>query len=178
MCMIAIVNRYTPSSSCWPNLVRKKKLDALSIEEVLIKYQGFEGEIDSIYVINPSQDGLVDIIDKTKFLENCFILRDVLTDSEMSELLKEQSFQVGYDYGTFGEEKSVYSSIFNEILFGNVVELVSFKDTLNQHLLFPDRTSAEKYAQRHHELLKAAKDVEDDRGMSIYEIWKYRSQEK
>ena len=89
-------------------------------------------------------------------------------------MVKEQALRVGYDVGVCEEGKTIYSSIFNEILFGNLDELIAYKDFLNEHLLFSDKFLAEKYVSLHNELSAQGKDVEDYEEMIVYEIWKYK----
>jgi hypothetical protein len=69
----------------------------------------------------------------------------------------------------------LYSSIFNEVLFGNLAKLNDFYNVLNSHLLFTSKDIAQKYASIHHELLENGADVENDEDMEIYNIWKYKS---
>ena len=82
---------------------------------------------------------------------------------------------MGYDVGVCDEEKTIFSSIFNEILFGNLDELISYKDLLNENLLFPDRSLAEKYVSLHDTLSEEGKGVEDYEKMIVYEIWKQKN---
>ena len=42
---IILIERYLPFSIFWPNLLKDKKVTGLSVEEILSKYQGFEGEL-------------------------------------------------------------------------------------------------------------------------------------
>lgn len=44
---IIIVTRYLPSSFFWPNLLKGKRIAEIFVEEMLKKYQGFEGELVS-----------------------------------------------------------------------------------------------------------------------------------
>ena len=98
----------------------------------------------------------------------------VISDDEVvSSFLKEEVILVGYDVGVCEEDKSIYSSIYNEILFGIIDELIAYKDLLNENLLFPDKLLAEKYVSLHKELSALGKDVEDYEEMIIYQIWKY-----
>lgn len=83
--------------------------------------------------------------------------------------------QVGFDYGILEEITCTYSSIFHEVLFGKMDELVLYIDKLNEHLLFPTKDFAEDYFRTHHKLSLEGKDVEHEEYMEIYEIWKYKS---
>lgn len=112
---------------------------------------------------------------KLKQLGSCFLLNVLSTPSEMPSFLNEQAIKAGYDIGVCEEESTIYSSIFHEILFGVVDELVTYKDFLNENFLFPDRSLAEKYVGVHNEMSAKGKDVEDYMEMTIYEIWKYKA---
>lgn len=155
------INRDFPT----PYLYAHKRIHELSVEQVVRKYQGFQGDLiasqptfNEISELNSDNDTLI-----------LFIRTD---SSETSPLLKELSVFVGFDVGVCEEEKTIYSSIFNEVLFGNLQELISFKDSLNEHLLFPDSFLALEYVKLHNELSAQGADVEDYEKMLIYEIWK------
>ena len=60
------------------------------------------------------------------------------------------------------DELNIYSSIFNEILFGKVNELRYFKNKLNEHFLFSSYDNVKEYAFIHHHLLLKGVPVEDD----------------
>ena len=93
----------------------------------------------------------------------------------MPSFLKDQAIKLGYDIGACDEEVTIYSSIFHEIIFGHLEELVNYKDLLNENLLFPNRALAEKYVETHNEMSAQGKDVEDYMEMIIYEIWKHKT---
>ena len=82
---------------------------------------------------------------------------------------------MGYDIGACDEEKTVYSSIFNEVLFGGYDSLIAYKGLLNENLLFPDKEIAERYVELHNEMSAQGKNVEDYMEMIIYEIWRHKS---
>jgi hypothetical protein len=104
-----------------------------------------------------------------------YLLLHIISAPELTPLnLQKQASFLGYDIGICQGEQSIYSSIFNEILFGIVNELIVFKDYLNENFLFPDRSLAEKYVETHNEMSAQGKDVEDYMEMIIYEIWQYR----
>ena len=92
---------------------------------------------------------------------------------EVPLTIKNQSKCVGYDIGVCDEEKTIFSSIFNEVLFGHLSELIAFKDCLNGNFLFPNKLIAEKYVNLHNLLSKEGKGVEDYEEMTIYELWKF-----
>ncbi len=173
---LILIERYLPSSFFWPNLLRDKRIAELSVEEILNKYQGFEGELISFFFFNENKVNLKEIIDQysaPKKLGN-YLLLHVISGSEiMPSSLKEQAFMVGYDVGVCDKEKTIYSSIFNEVLFGHLEELIPYKELLNEHLLFPNKTLAEEYVNLHNALSAQGKSVEDYEPMTIYEIWKH-----
>lgn len=172
---IILIERYSPSSFFWPNLIKYNKLTEFSVEKILNKYQGFEGDLITFFHVNDDSLELNQI--KKNFLENKdsvnrFLFYLISGDNLAPIFLREHATQVGYDVGVCEEEKTIYSSIFNEIIFGNLEELVIWKKLLNENLLFPDKITVEKYVSLHNELSAEGKGVEDYEEMIIYEIWK------
>ncbi|MGC1879423.1 MAG: hypothetical protein WA347_06270 [Rhabdochlamydiaceae bacterium] len=175
---LILIERYLPSSFFWPNLLKDKRIAKMSVEEILNKYQGFEGDLIAFFSIKGNNSELKKIVDKClekKNSNNYFMLHVISGSEVMPLLLKEQAFLVGYDVGVCEEEKTIYSSIFNEILFGHLEELISYKDFLNENFLFPNRILAEKYVNLHTELSVQGKGVEDYEEMTIYEIWRHKN---
>jgi len=175
MHQLVILEKYTPSSIFWPNLKKDKRIPKLSVEQLLSKYQGFEGETIFFFEILGDEQKFKEIIRKYlnfKKSGNCFFIHVLSNKSNMPSFLKNQTTKVGYDVGVCDEEKTIYSSIFHEVLFGNLDELASYKDLLNENFLFPDRSTAEEYVKIHDKLSAQGKDVEDYEEMVIYEIWK------
>ena len=164
---IILLERYNPSSFVWPNLIKRKNLTEFSMEETLEKYQGFEGDLSLSFQFSEDMEEF-----KNKGFCNGSLLCVVSGDHPAPFFLTEKATQVGYDVGVCEEENTMYSSIFNEILFGKLDELVVWKNFLNENLLFSDKTLAEKYVNLHNKLSTQGKDVEDYAGMIIYEIWK------
>jgi hypothetical protein len=178
MYQLVLIERYLPSSFFWSNLIKNKRVPELSVEELLNKYEGFEGELIAHFLISEKDESEINKIIcqclEIKNSNNYFMLH-VISDYEMlPPLLKKQTFQVGFDVGVCEEEKTIYSSIFNEVLFGHLDELVIYKDYLNKNLLFPDRSLAEKYVNSHNQLSAQGKGVEDYEEMIIYEIRKQK----
>ncbi len=173
---IILIERYLPDSFFWPNLLCNKKIDELTVEELLNKYRGFEGKIISFSIFKNNNE--------IKELENYYlmnsesnnhILLHVVSDPDLMSLtLKSQLTLVGYDIGACDEE-TIYSSVFNEILFGGHDELVSYKYLLNENLLFPDKATADKYVNLHNQMSAQGKNVEDYMEMIVYEIWEHKN---
>lgn len=84
--------------------------------------------------------------------------------------MQEQASKLGYDVGVC-VENAAYSSSFHEVIFGGLEELAAYKDFLNKHFLFQDRSLAENYVDLHDEFSKQGRCVEDWMEMTIYEIW-------
>ena len=178
MHMLILVERDAPSYSTWPSLIQKKKISGLSVEEVVNKYQGFEGELVCFFEIKGNASEFKKKLDECLRMTNlgsCFLLHVISSPSEMPAFLKDQVIKLGYDVGICEEEATLYSSIFHEIIFGYFDELVAYKDILNKNLLFPDRATAEKYVDLHNELSAQGKGVEDYMKMIIYEVWKHEA---
>jgi hypothetical protein len=173
---LVLIEKFSPASDCWSNLIRDNKILDLSVEEIINKYQGFEGELVSILKIEENNQAINKFINQClelKKLGNCLLLLVISGSDAMPSYLREETIFMGYDIGACDEEKTIYSSIFNEVLFGGYEELVNYKDLLNENLLFPDKTTAEKYVDLHNQMSLEGKNVEDYMEMIIYEVWKH-----
>lgn len=173
---IILIKKYSNSCFFWSNLIRKKSIATLSVEQIVDKYQGFEGDLVFLISINENKFLLNEVFNKClkiKNTENCLLLHLFSGNQTIPTLLKEHALPVGYDIGICEEGKTIYSSIFNEILFGNINELISSEILLNDNLLFPNKFLAEKYISLHNRLSAENKDVEDYEEMVIYEVWKH-----
>jgi len=158
----------------------EKKFTDLSVQEVVSKYQGFEGELVCFFEVKGNthefRKNLLDGYLEMKKLGNCFFLHLLSSPSEMPSFLKDQVIKLGYDVGACDEEVTLYSSIFHEVIFGYFDELISYKDLLNENLLFPNRAIAEKYVDLHNQMSAEGKNVEDYMEMIIYEVWRHKEQ--
>lgn len=188
---IILVERYVEGSHFWPNLKRDNNLDK-PLEQILYKsYQGFEGNLISYFEIPRNKnilnfaEALVEI-PYNKRIKNHLTLYVCSDLSDDNSYLNNVALNVGYDVGWCDEsgafygdsgfysfEYSSYSSIFHEVLFGKIQQLVEYKIFLNEHLLFSDKSLAEQYVKLHAELAAQGKDVENE-PMKIYEIWKLK----
>jgi hypothetical protein len=176
MSAVILTERYNQASRFWPNLLKRKRISDFSVEQILDKYQGFEGELMIFFNINSSTTKLEieEIFDKNlcEDKKHKFLLLYIISDFEnIFSFLNEDTLKVGYDVGVC-EEECIYSSIINEVLFGNVEKLIKYKEFLNEHFLFPDRSIAEQYVKLHDQLSIEGEDVEDYMKMNVYEIWK------
>jgi hypothetical protein len=170
---IVLIEKYGVSSSCWSYLQKNNAIPEVSVEEIVSKYQGFEGEL--IYIFSANENNIKDILVSTLSVSvpSHFLLIHVISNSRVvPQFIKGEGFKCGYDVGVCEQEKTIYSSIFNEILFGHLHELVTYKNFLNENLLFPDKTLAEDYVRLHNQLSAQGKGVEDYEEMIVYEIWK------
>jgi hypothetical protein len=176
---LVLIEKFSSSSDCWPNLIRDKRISDLSVEEIINKYQGFEGELIEIFTVEENIQAFEKFISKSLYLKkmsNCLLLHVISKFDVMPPSLKEQAVFMGYDIGACDEEKTIYSSVFNEVLFGGCDELVDYKNSLNENLLFPNRVIAEKYVDLHNEMSAEGKNVEDYMEMIIYEVWRHKEQ--
>ncbi len=175
---VVLIEKFSPSSDCWVNLVGNKRIVDLSVEEIINNYQGFQGELVDIFKVEENKQDLETFIKQSlglKKLSKCLLLHVISGASVMPSFLREQADFMGYDIGACDEEKTLYSSIFNEVIFGAYDELVDYKDSLNKNLLFPDKATAEKYVNLHDQMSVEGKNVEDYMEMIVYEIWKQKS---
>lgn len=171
---LVLVERDPLLYALWPSLVQNQRIPELSVKEIVAKYKGFEGEIVFFFEINENINDFrakEDECLRFKELGSCFLLCVTSSTEKIPSFLNGQAIKLGYDVGVCEEEKTIYSSIFHEILFGIVDELVVFKDFLNENLLFPDKSLAEKYVEVHNEMSAQGRDVEDYEEMAVYEIW-------
>lgn len=178
MTQLVILKKYSSSSRFWHNLEKKNKIRTLSTEQILNQYQGFEGELIEMLSIKGGEEDQNEIIKKCKTfssIPNNVVLFAVSSGSLLPKILQNVAYFVGCDIGVCEKDKTVFSSIFNEILFGNVPELISQQKNLNENWLFAEVLSAEKYVTLHEMLSGQGKDVEDYEQLSIYEVWQYRS---
>jgi YD repeat-containing protein len=156
--------------------IEKLKISELSVEQVLSQYHGFEGDLVEMLLIKGDEEEQKEVIKKCQIFYSIpkhVVLFVVSYDNSLPKFLKATARFVGYDIGTCEEGKTIYSSVFNEILFGNVPELISQQNILNQNRLLPDILSAEKYIALHGMLASRGEDVEDYEKLAIYEIWQY-----
>jgi hypothetical protein len=165
---VLLIEKYHENGLFWPNLMKKKKISDLSVKEVLNNYQGFEGDLISIL---PLDEQNVEFCKKTK--EKNTLLCTISNSINIPPFIKNWFVFAGYDFGICENEKTLYSSIFNEILFGSISKLISWKDKLNNHFLFETILLTEEYFLLHHQLLLEGWDVEDDDDMNIYQVWTY-----
>ena len=132
----------------------KSENSGIVCQEVVSKYQGFEGELVCFFEIKENANDFKKMEDEClalKKLGSCFLLHVLSSPSGMPFFLTEQAIKLGYDVGVC-EENTIYSSIFHEILFGIVEELVIYKNLLNEKFLFPNRFLAEKYVKEHNQM--------------------------
>ena len=175
MHVIILIKKYNDTSLCWDYLTLHKKIQKLSVEDIVNRYQGFEGEIIFITLFGENESKIKNLEDESNLIKSKdTLLLHVLSDNVMPpNYLKGHLVHQGYDVGVCEEDKTLYSSIFNEILFGNLPELIVFQEFLNDNLLFPNKQIAEEYVSFRNELSLLQKDVEDYEEMVIYDIWKY-----
>ena len=171
---IILVEKHKPSDECWSYLLRMNKVPGLTVEQVLSKYQGFEGNKLACYLISetdPEFKEKLDLFYENSSSKNYLFLYVSLCDNVDPKIM-DLAVKVGYEVGICEEDRTIYSSIFNEVLFGHYEELNPFQGILNENFLFSDRKTAEHYIQIHHEMTVQGKDVEQGVDMTIYEIWK------
>lgn len=161
---------YRPGGFFWPNLERDNLVKELSVRELLKTYQGFEGDLKEIYYVKSRDPDLQSVYGL--FLEVSKVCDcKILYIGSFSSNLPIPAVKMGYDVGICMEE-CIFSSIFHEMLFGRIPELVVFKNLLNEYFLFPDKERAHKYVQVHNKMEKEGRDVETHLTMEVHEIWR------
>lgn len=175
--MLALIERYSKSSFYWPNLVKQKKIPNLSVEQILQQYQGFEGELIAYFPKISDEKELEESISKCLKIKDgnpLFVMLLINSNLDTEFPIDQKKFFImGYDVGIFGEQ--IYSSIFNEIIFGYFEKLIEYKKFLNEHYLFFDHSLTSKYLELHNKMSEQGKGVEDYQKMNIYQIWKYEN---
>src|ERR1700722_14194038 len=116
-----LIERYDDTCFFWANMLKNKRITELSLETILYKYQGFEGELD--FMSNLEEDAAFSNIIIDKYIKEKGPLNSIplLVISGLDighSILDKETLYCGYDVGVCEEEKTIYSSIFNEILFG------------------------------------------------------------
>src|SRR5436190_1889674 len=149
---IIVIEKDSPEYHKWPGLIKKKQIANFSIDQVVNKYQGFEGELISMHVVQKGE-----IIEKTiqqysSLMDsvNSLTLHVISHNEAMPTFLQKEALFLGYDVGVCEEEKTLFSSIFHEILFGQIAKLIAYKNLLNTHFLFPEKTIADSYIDLHY----------------------------
>ncbi len=172
-----VVKKYDDTFPFWNKLIEKAYFLNLPIEQIIKEYCGFEGtclkflEKENIFEKKLTlTEEYVEILNNKK--KSTHILYLNTQKNYPPNLFTHNFIFLGYEYGFFQDKFNYYSSIFHEILFGFIEELLDYKKFLNKSLLFHSYEVAEEYAKLHHTLLEEKKDVEIDQEMSIYEIWK------
>lgn len=176
MCKTLLIEKYLPSSIFWKNLIRNNKIANLSVSQILSKYKGFEGEIVLFYDNKITEINFEEVILKSNEyikLGNCLLLYVLSNNECLPFYIQDKAIKVGFDVGVCHQD-GIFSSIFNEVIFGHLPELVDYKNFLNENLLFSDRTLAEAYLELHNKMSLEGKDVEDYMEMHIYEIWEHK----
>lgn len=179
MYSLILIQRYSPSSIFWSNMEKSKRFDELSVEELLRKYQGFEGEPLLFYPLvdrEAPMEKIKQCLRLQRNENNCVLLHVFSSHDKLSIDLSEGCDFVGYDVGVCEKEKTIFSSIFNEVLFGHMQKLVSYKYKLNKFLLFSDEGVANEFVQLHNQLSIQGEGVEDFEQMIVYEIWRQKKE--
>ena len=151
------------------------RVKELSVDQVVKKYQGFQGDLIRCA---PLKDNKLELGEDIQYFlnqgarENHLALCITENSLKIPQTYKNLVYFVGFDVGVCEQEKTIYSSLFNEVLFGNIDELIVYKDALNEHLLLPSEALALQYIITHDQLSAEGKDVEDYEKMNVYEIWK------
>lgn len=169
-----LIKKYDVNHSYIKNSKKQRNI----IENFLKQYSGFEGSDIFYYEEERILPKLNDFIHECREAiknenKSDYLLLYLGTSIKVPVIVNKEAKKIGYDYGIKVEENSIYSSIFHEILFGRLEELIAFKNQLNEHLLFPTREVAEEYARVHHKLDEEGKGVEWEEDMEIFEIWKF-----
>jgi hypothetical protein len=171
---LILIEKFPNYSDYFPNLAGNKTIPNFPEEEMVNKYQGFDGEFSSLFFTVKDKDELNKIIERClrAKVSDYLLLYAISSPGSIHTQFQKKGVLMGFDVGVHASEKAIYSSIYNEILFGIINELISYKETLNEHLLFSDRHIAEKYLNALNEISSKREYIKDLGEMKIYEIWK------
>ena len=92
---LVLIEKISPSSDCWTNLIREKRILELSVEEIVNKYQGFEGELICIFKVEETGPELKKFINQyleLKKLSSCLLLHVISGSEVMPSSLRTGSF--------------------------------------------------------------------------------------
>lgn len=62
---LILIEKHLPGGRFWPNLEKNKRFMELSVQEILNKYQGFEGGLISCFSIEGSNNKLNKYVDES-----------------------------------------------------------------------------------------------------------------
>lgn len=153
------------------NHQRRKSVSGLNQEILFKRYKGLEGHA-TLLQSNNELDKQIELFKSEQNSDSQRLI--CLSRDQNIELTNKEFIYIGIDYGFFNEEHDVYSSIYNEIIFGITNELQAFQNRLNQFSLFNDDKVADDYIGRHHECLIKNLDVEHEDEMAKWNVWLYR----
>jgi hypothetical protein len=169
---LMFVEKYNKHCVFWDRLVQKDP----RAEKTVRSYCGFEGMCSFAQKIETerSAENQLSSLRKQMGRSNTdrpvVVLRDIEETADSSFGAIDGVIARGYDYGMVRDETNLYSSLFNEVLFGAIPQLLSFRNSLIDCLLFPNPKVAAQYATIHRDLLLQGSDVEVDDDMTIYEV--------
>lgn len=163
--MIVIIERYNELNFFWNNLSNKFK----DLKSIIQSYGGFEGNCIEMYNTNAISEQIKNNFYQYRNVGNdCFLFLIEKKDFVFCD----NNFRFnGFDYGYIDHSSNIYSSIFNEILFGSRDSLKEFESKLNKNKLFSSVELAEEYSKQHYKLKKQGLDVEEDSRMRILKVF-------
>jgi hypothetical protein len=153
--------------------VKRTPSVALSHQEILTTYRGFDGEawpnwefVDGIHLEN----GLASL-DQYQMVDDYYRNVSKEHSCDMLCLGFHESFNpysllppvyllLGYDYGFYLSETGIFSSLFHEVIYGMYSEMRQFSSLLNDYLLFPVIENAKTLELTRNSLLAAGADLE------------------
>jgi hypothetical protein len=159
---------YDEDSYVWPALCKRRHVETLTVAELIDRYRGFEGELVDVL----TWEGLVASLPQK--LASDPDQRYLYLRSESDPLppwLESHFLSVGWDVGIVLDDEILYSSVFNEVLFGVEEELIEWNNRLNEHLLMPSANVAKLYMDLHHRMLTEGRDVEGEEDMRVFQVW-------
>lgn len=111
---IIVIKKDSKSSSFWPNLEKIKKIPELSVEQIVNRYQGFDGELISFFELPENADklDLTNVVNKILLenKENSYPIFIISDSEEDFSYLNKGIQKVGYDVGFCEEDATLYSS--------------------------------------------------------------------
>ena len=155
------------------NLRNRCEANGIEVDEFLMRYSGIECNI-------------IDAHGKVEKVEETFIFFDQTKGEKIiiaTGTEKPESFLtlIGFEVGYFHGKENIFSSIWHELVAGEIEDLVDYVPKLNLFYLFDDYEIAKNYLEQHHQLQKNGMDVENGEYfevIAVYEWKKYHRQRK
>ena len=185
--ILVIYRRYLCNTKSIRYLNIQSNLDT-PINELLCKYRGIEGEVwpdspvlDKV-ILNKYGFAPVDqlstineyLYDINRNCVDVIVVEPIMTEYNSNILTS--NYQLGFDCGYCNNYGSVYSIIFNEIVFGDYAGLTKYANKLNSHILLNSLEDARHILSKRKDMIADGCDLESypsTDAMMVFKISKF-----